>query len=157
MPVLASLALAAALTAAPSAAPADQSSPCKGPAAQPGQTVEGVVLHIASSDRLCVARTTDPSTWTELQLDPADRPAMASPQLGKAALMSVAFTHRASCIVKSSTAGEGPGSTRPLVRCRIDGSPLGALFSEPGALEKAILWLPKDRNDALPTLRVASR
>ncbi|HEX8232341.1 MAG TPA: hypothetical protein VF559_03210 [Caulobacteraceae bacterium] len=125
----------AAAALALSGAPAEPGV-CRGAAAQPGQVVTGVVLHVIDGERLCLADGPTPDRWTEVTLAKADLRPMASESAawGKAAVMSAAFGKKLTCTVESVSAG------RAVAACALGEVPLGAVLSAPSAQAQAAQW-----------------
>jgi len=119
---------------------------CGGAQAPAGAAVHGPVLQVLDGQRLCVATGAGRDEWAELIIRGADQGAVAiDGALGPALLMSVAFGHDADCVV----AADG------IADCRVDGQPLSALLSRPGALEVARAWVKRPAADA--AMMLASR
>ncbi len=130
----------AVLTSLAAAPPAEaRPGPCRGSVPAVGATVEGVVLHVEDGRRLCLATGPTPERWTEVVLAPAATGSAStrSPQMAKAALMSVAFTRRVSCVVGAGASGP------PIAHCSIDGVPVADLLAAPSVEGAAIEWIPR--------------
>jgi hypothetical protein len=107
---------------------AAQAGVCSAPPPQPGQVIEGPVLHVDDGGTLCVAQSFDPQTWVALKVAASDDEAP------KRALMAVAFGRDAVCKVEAVTDGQA------LASCTIEQRPLAALLQQPGVLKAGGDW-----------------
>jgi endonuclease YncB( thermonuclease family) len=105
-------------------ATAAHADPCTAPVTghRPGQVITGQVRYVVDGDGLCIGKSRDPSTWTEIRLEDWSAPELSEPG-GKAAkaALSRSLGAQARCTVQRGRGGWTTSFDRVIASCTVGG------------------------------------